>query len=107
MLIGSAGLGGFRVIVGANACCLLVSAFLMHESASRRQIARHAGEGMTILQVVRDHRYMSLVAANGLFMLCSMLMGLGFALYATDALGVPLGIVAATGISGAVLLIGF
>jgi MFS family permease len=106
LLIGSAGLGGFRVIVGANACCLLLSAFLMHEPARRHEIARQGGEGMTILQVVRDRGYMLLVAANGCFMLCSMLMGLGFALYATDGLGAPLWVVAATGIVGSAMLIG-
>ena len=105
LLIGSAGLGGFRVIVGANACCLLLSAYLMHNPAGRAQQSRQLRENMTILQVLRDHRFMLLVASNGLFIFCSMVMGIGFALYATDALGAPLWIVAVTGIISSVLLI--
>ena len=105
LLIGSVGLNGFRIIIAANVCCLVISSFLLHTSREQRQHRTAAGTSITLIHVLRDRKYMLLVASNGLFILCSMLMGLAFALYAIDGLDAPLWSIAVIGIVSSAMVV--
>jgi MFS family permease len=99
VLIGSIGTGGFRVIIIANACCLIVSAILIGSGRGRRTGIRASQARLptSYAVVLRDRVFLKVVASNGLFILCSWLPGIALALFATEALGVPLEWVAGIG----------
>ncbi len=107
LLIGATGAGGFRIIIVVNIGCLLVTAFLIGMSQSlrphKRVEADATGGYRTIL---RDRVFLTVVGSNLLFVLCSMLNGIGFAVYATEALGAPLWSVGVIGAAQTVLTIG-
>lgn len=107
VLISGSGLTGFRSVIAGNAICLLVSGVSL--SRIRQASVRPAGEpGMRdsgFRAVFGDQRFVRIVACNTLFVLCTMLPGLGAAVYMIDVLGLDPIIVGAFGIVQTVLVI--
>lgn len=106
IFIGSLGVSGFRVIILGTACCLVGSAFLLkmyRPRFSATDTEKSTGGYRVVLQ---DRIYLRLVATNIVFVLYSMLIGVGFAVFATSALQAPLWSVGALGILHTGLVIG-
>jgi MFS family permease len=107
LLIGATGTGGFRAIIVVNIGCLLATAVLIRNVPSvrpQRQAKADATGGYRT--ILRDRVFLTVVGSNLLFVLCSMLNGIGFAVYATEALGAPLWSVGAIGAAQTVLVVG-
>jgi MFS family permease len=106
LLIGSIGVAGFRTIIIVNACGLVASALLIR--SGRREAVRlqqpSGSEGYRV--VLRDRVFLRVVGSNVLFILCSMLVGIAFAMYATEALHAPLWAVGFTGILQTGMVVG-
>lgn len=107
LLIGSTGVTGFRIIILVNIGGLLVSAALIHRSRSARPHQRMDAASTGYRTIVRDKAFLTVIGANLLIVLASMLMGIGFAVYATEALDAPLWSVGAIGAAQTALVIGF
>ncbi len=90
LMIGSIGLGGFRVIILTNIGCLLLSAWLIQQGKSVRERPPAGSAGVSYRDVWRDRPFLLLVGSNLLFVCCAMLMGIGFVIYATEVLNAPL-----------------
>lgn len=106
IVIGSIGLVGFRGVIVFNVCCLLASALLI-QGQHHHAVAMLKGETSSSYRVVlRDRVFLKIVACNGLFVLCSMLIGIAFAVYATEALHAPLWSVGVAGIIQTGLVVG-
>lgn len=106
LVISTVGMAGFRVVIIVNACCLLISGLLLRRTPVRRipGAARPPGDGYR--SVLRDRPFVKIVIANALFVLCSMLPGLGLAVFVTDGLGAPLWAVGMLGIVQTALIVG-
>lgn len=105
LVIGTVGLPGFRAVIAFNAGCLIVSAVLLRRMPSRQRNEADSPNG-GYRSVLKDGAFLRLVFANGLFAVCSMLPGLGLAIYVTDALGAPLWTVGVLGIMQTGLVVG-
>lgn len=106
LIIGSVGLPGFRVVIAVNACCLVISAILLRRvPAGRRRVANEPTDG-GYRSVLSDVAFVRIVGSNTLFILCSMLPGLGLAIYAIDALHVPFWSLGALGLIQTGLVVG-
>jgi MFS family permease len=106
LLIGSAGGRGIRAVIAANVCCLLVAAILIHGARSSRPARRSGQGGPGYRAILRDTTFLALVGCNLLVVLCSMMTGLGFVVYATGALGAPLWVIGAIGATQTALVVG-
>ena len=106
VLISSLGLTGFRVIITGTACCLIASALLIRTGHRRRERPPEAGASDGYRHVLRDRAFLRLVLSNTAFILYSMLIGVGFAVYVTAALGAPLWSVGFTGVLQTGLVVG-
>ncbi|MDQ3656685.1 MAG: MFS transporter, partial [Chloroflexota bacterium] len=106
LLIGSTGVNGFRVIIAVNVGCLLISAALIHRSRSARPHQRTGSESIGYRTILRDKVFLTVIGGNLLFVLASMLMGIGSAVYVTEALDAPLWSVGVIGAAQTVLVIG-
>lgn len=105
VVIGSVGLRRFRMIILGNICCLLVSAWLIHLSRPARDLPDQdpavANVGYRV--IFRDRTFLLLIGSNLCFVTCSMLVGLGFVVYAIDDLGAPLWVLGVIGVAQTVL----
>ncbi len=97
LVLGSTGVGGFRIIIVVNIGCLLVSAALIHRGRSARPHQRMDSSSTGYRAILRDKVFLTVIGGNLLFVLASMLMGIGFAVYVTEALDAPLWSVGAIG----------
>lgn len=98
LVIATTGMGGFRAVIVLNACCLLLAGWLLRRMPELRQAPVRSMSDHGYREVVRDAAFVKIVASNALFVLCSMLPGLGLAVYAVDGLGAPLWAVGALGV---------
>jgi len=89
LVLGAAGVGAFRVIIVGNIGCLLVAALLVGRGQSGARPTREHVETAGYRMILHDRTFLALAGSNLLVVLCSMLTGLGFAVYATQALGAP------------------
>ncbi|MBA3379008.1 MAG: MFS transporter [Chloroflexia bacterium] len=107
LVLGAAGVGGFRVIIVATIGCLLVAALLIGRGQSRVAPDREAGATASAgyRAILRDRVFLAVVGSNLLVVLCSMLTGLGFAVYATQALRAPYWSIGAIGAAQTALVI--
>jgi MFS family permease len=96
--VGSVGFEGFRGIIVGNACCLLLSAALIGRSGPVRIVSGHNRDSGGYSRVLRDRVFLVVVACNGLFILCSMMFGVGFTVFAVDALDMPFWTLGAIGV---------
>jgi MFS family permease len=99
LLIGAAGGRGFRAAIVTNVGCLLVAAMLIHRGRGPHPARRTGAGGPGYRAILRDGSFLAIVGSNLLVVLCSMMTGLGIAVYATGVLGAPLW---ALGVIGAV-----
>lgn len=106
LIIASIGQPGFRFVIVFNACCLALSAILLGRVRIERRIAASGSADGGYRSVLRDGAFVRIVASNALFILCSMLPGLGLAVYVTDALHAPLWTVGVLGIIQTGLVVG-
>ncbi len=106
LIIASIGLPGFRAVIALNASCLLISAILLRRVPPTRRTVLSESRANGYRSVLGDVAFVRIVASNTLFILCSMLPGLGLAIYVTDALHAPLWTVGALGIVQTSLVVG-
>lgn len=106
LMIGSIGLGGFRVIILTNIGCLLLAAVLIHHGQSIREQVSSGSEVVTCRAIWRDRPFLLLVGSNLLFVSSTMLMGIGFVIYATEVLEAPLWSLGVIGVVQTVLTVG-
>lgn len=106
LLISSTGLSGFRTIVIATACCLAISAYMMARWQQQAVVdsSERSTSGYSV--VLRDTPFLKTVGSNGLFILCSMFIGIALAVYATEALRAPLWIVGVAGVFQTGMVVG-
>jgi MFS family permease len=107
LVIASIGQPGFRTVIALNACCLLGSAVMLRRVPANRRTDDSASADGGYRSVLADGAFVRIVASNALFVLCSMLPGIGLALYITDGLHAPLWTVGVLGIVQTGLVIGF
>lgn len=105
LVIGSVGLPGFRAVIAFNAGCLIGSAVLLRRVPLRQRNETTSPDG-GYRSVLKDRAFLRLVFANALFAVCSMLLGLGLAIYVTDALRAPLWTVGVLGVMQTGLVVG-
>jgi MFS family permease len=106
LVLGVAGVGAFRVMILAAIGCLLVAALLIGHGRSWAPPARVDAGMVGYRAILRDRTFLALAGSNLLFVLCSMLTGLGFAVYATQALGAPYWSIGVVGAAQTALTIG-
>lgn len=97
LALGAAGVGAFRVIIVANIGRLLVAALLIARGRGRASRRRRPGDSAGYCAVLRDRVFLTVVGANLLVITGTMPTGLGFAVYATEALGAPYWSIGAVG----------
>lgn len=98
LVIGSAGERGFRLVIVSNIGCLLIAAFLIYLGRSVRDVPPEtAPDRVDYRTVLCDRPFLLLIASNLFTVWGSMLVGIGLAVYATEALGAPLWAVGAIG----------
>ena len=108
MLIESVGLDGFRLVILGNAGCLAVAGVVI----ARMRIAPAAcpdgapsSRGYRI--VLQDKAFLHIIGSNALLILCSMLLGISLAVYATEAMGAPLWSIGVVGVFQTGLVVAF
>lgn len=106
LVIASTGQPGFRAVIALNVVCLILSAVLLVRVPAKHRIAASGSADGGYRSVLRDGAFVRIVASNALFILCSMLPGLGLAVYVTDALHAPLWTVGVLGIIQTGLVVG-
>jgi len=108
VMLGAIGMDGFRVIIGTTAACFLGTAVLIHRL--RGVQPRVQGGPLPASQgyrtILRDTTFLAIVGSNFLFVLCSMVMGIGLVVYATEAMRVPLWSLGAIGLLQTALTVG-
>lgn len=106
LVIGAAGIAGFRAVILGNACCLVATAVLIHRQDVRKIPEPREKNEHGYLAVLRDRPFLKVVGGNALFILCSMLLGVALAVYATEAMHAPLWAVGVTGLLQTGLVVG-
>lgn len=106
LVIGAGGTDGFRVVVLGNACCLGATAVLIHRMRIRETATLVDDQAGGYLTVLRDRSFLGFVGSNALFVLCSMLVGVALAIYATEAMQAPIWVVGVTGVVQTGLVVG-
>lgn len=108
MLIESVGLGGFRMVILGNATCLVAAGVVitrLHIAPHQRTEGPASSHGYRA--VLHDRAFLHLAGSNTLFVLCSMLLGISLAVYATEAMGAPLWSVGVVGVFQTGLVVAF
>lgn len=91
VLIEATGLGGFRIAILGNAGCLFATGIAIASMRMRpQQPAGHPDSSQGYRAVLQDRAFLQIVGSNTLFILCSMLLGISLAVYATEGMGAPL-----------------
>ncbi len=90
MLVGVGGETGYQFLVLANALSFLLAAGLTGAKVREpRRVATRAAGGTGYGTLLRDRPFLGLIAANTVFALCSIMLGVGLPVYAREALGAP------------------
>lgn len=98
LLLQSAGLLGFRTAIVGNVLCLLATALLIRGLGNGSAAWHQQTDSVNYIIVLHDRAFVVMTAANGLFIACSMLIGIALAIYATEAMSAPLWSVGAVGL---------
>lgn len=89
-IVASGGVAGYYAIVVANVISFLIAAALIF---FRVQEARHTvrsdSEDKGYGVILQDRIFLGMTVANVMFTLCALMLGVGMAVYAIKALGVP------------------
>lgn len=106
LVIGSIGMLGFRAVIIANTVCLVASATLIYRQKTVRPQYQPRESEQGYLTVLYDRAFLGLVASNIVFIMCSMLIGIALAIYATEAMHAPLWSVGMVGLLQTGLVVG-